>query len=90
MGASFLALCLLLFVNAALPQSCSEEVFSPYAVPGSPPPDFPGYQAVDTVIPVGSLVIPMDNTYQSHKIDAVDDSSHVWFVSEICFLLYGH
>jgi len=79
MGASFLALCLLLFVNAALPQSCSEEVFSPYAVPGSPPPDFPGYQAVDTVIPVGSLVIPMDNTYQSHKIDAVDDSSHVWF-----------
>eukprot|EP00339_Tiarina_fusa_P012599 CAMPEP_0117056810 /NCGR_PEP_ID=MMETSP0472-20121206/39420_1 /TAXON_ID=693140 ORGANISM="Tiarina fusus, Strain LIS" /NCGR_SAMPLE_ID=MMETSP0472 /ASSEMBLY_ACC=CAM_ASM_000603 /LENGTH=1833 /DNA_ID=CAMNT_0004773411 /DNA_START=181 /DNA_END=5678 /DNA_ORIENTATION=+ len=59
---------------------CSSSVQAPFAAPGSPlSGDSPGYFAVDSPIPIGSLIIPMDNTLQSHKIDATSDASHNWF-----------
>ena len=55
----------LLLVGSVL---CACDFTSPYKADNSPvdSPDLPNYIAKDYVLPVGSLIIPMDNTYQTY------------------------
>ena len=48
---------------------CTCDFISPFKADDSPvdSPDLPSYIAKDYVLPIGSLIIPMDNTLQTYN-----------------------